>query len=97
MRTHTIRDFIDDLPPTGKFLPAVAIAAYVALAVAVLPSFTPQTGTNLVTKSDRLQVASANPVCAQQNWPNIDPSCLKATRASGSLDQVRLVTTDRRN
>ena len=91
-----LRDIINDLPPMEKCLPAIAIATYIALAVAILPSFTPQTGSNLVTKSDRLHVASADRACAEQNWPNIDASCLKRAQASGSINQVRLVTTDRR-
>jgi hypothetical protein len=96
MRTDRLSYLLNDLPPTRKYLPAIAIAAYMALAVAFLPSFTPQTETNLVTKSDRLHVANADLACAKQNWPNIDASCLKRARANVSTNQVRLVTTDRR-
>ena len=79
-----------------KALSAAAIAAFVALAFALLPSFTPPVEARVqqpVLKADRLPMRTLNPACAEQHWPNIDVSCLKGN--SKAIQPARLVTTDR--
>lgn len=96
-------DIADGKAEFIRYLPAIAIAAYVAAALAIFPSFTPHadvTRPNAAAKADRLQVvasrADIEPACADQNWPNIDASCLKRAESKAAIGQVRLVTTDRR-
>lgn len=82
-----------------KAVPAFAVAAFMATAITLLPSFAPQVEAGVphaLAKSDRLPVTKIDPACADQNWPNIDVSCLKRANADASVKQVRLVTTDRR-
>lgn len=84
-----------------RYMPAIAIAAYMAAAVAIFPSFTPDTGKRVgseFAKSDRLQVAGLTSLdggCASQNWPNIDAACLKYA-SRNAITPVRMVTTDRK-
>lgn len=81
----------------NKGLAALAIAAFVAAAVTVFPSFGPGTEANaapLSAKGDRLNVANAAPLaCAEQNWPNFNASCLRTQ--STSMVKVRHITTDK--
>ena len=81
-----------------RYLPAIAIAAYMVAAVALLPSFTPRTSEAAPAKADQVQVAgfvSLDGGCASQNWPNIDAACLKYA-SRDDIKPVRVVTTDRR-
>ena len=81
----------------NKGLAALAIAAFVAAGITAYPSFGPSSEANaapLVSKSDRLNVATATPSCAEQNWPNFNPSCLR-NPSHAAVKQVRLVTTDK--
>ncbi len=82
------------LPSVTKILAAVAVSAFVAGAVTFLPSFAPSAQAS-IQKADRLQVSQADPACAEQNWPNIDASCLKRVKSNASIKQVRMVTTDK--
>lgn len=81
-----------------KTISAVAIAAFIAAALTVLPGFTPKVEASepvALAKSDRLPIASMNPNCAAQAWPNIEASCLKGA-GKGLVREARLVTAERR-
>jgi hypothetical protein len=83
-----------------KALAAIAIAAFVASALAILPGFAPQVEASVphaLAKGDRLDIRPVGRDCSEQAWPNFEPSCL---RVSGSNSQspirhARLVTADR--
>jgi len=82
----------------ARVLAAVTIAAFIAAAVTILPSFAPPVAASMppaLGKSDRLPIFAANPSCATQNWPNIDASCLRRTNSKAGVQQVRRVSTDR--
>lgn len=82
-----------------KALSAVAIAAFMALAITVLPGFAPQveasTTTAPLAKADRLDVNAAGVNCSQKAWPNFEASCLKRADR-GAVQEARLVTAIRR-
>ena len=77
---------------------AAAIAAFVAAALTVLPGFAPQveasTTSAALAKADRLDIRAAG--CAQQSWPNIEASCLRASGSKAVVREARLVTAERR-
>ena len=78
----------------NKALAGLAIAAFAIAATAVFPSFAPSTDANAapaLIKADKF--VSAAPACAEQNWPNFDPSCLRTP--SNAVVKVRHITTDR--
>jgi len=80
-----------------KALSAVAIAALIAGAITLLPSFAPQVEAGVVeptVKADRLPGRTLSPACAEQNWPNIDASCLRRGDAK-AIQPARLVTGNR--
>ncbi len=82
-----------------KALSAVAIAAFIAAALTVLPGFAPQVEASVpqaLAKADRLDIHPVGRDCSQQAWPNFEASCLRAagTKAT-SIRQARLVTADR--
>ncbi len=81
-----------------KAISAIAIAAFIAAALTVLPGFAPKVEASepvALAKSDRLPVKTFSPNCAQQSWPNIEASCLKAAN-NGLVREARLVTAERR-
>ncbi|CAN5314105.1 hypothetical protein BH10PSE10_BH10PSE10_10520 [soil metagenome] len=81
-----------------KAISAVAIAAFAAAAITMLPSFAPPveaSAPHASGKTDRLPVRSVNAACAGQNWPNIDVSCLRRSNSKATIQPVRVVTTDR--
>lgn len=82
-----------------KALSAVAVAAFIAAALTVLPGFAPQVEASVpvaMTKGDRLDIRPIGKDCSQQAWPNFETSCL---RQSGSkavvMTQARVVTATR--
>jgi hypothetical protein len=80
-----------------KALSAIAIAAFVAAALTVLPGFAPQVEASVpapLAKADRLDVRSGG--CAQQSWPNIEASCLRVPGSKVLVREARLVTAERR-
>jgi hypothetical protein len=81
-----------------KALSAIAIAAFIAAALTVLPGFAPQVEASSVAaplaKADRLDVRSGG--CAQQSWPNIEASCLRVAGSKMLVREARLVTAERR-
>ena len=87
-----------------KALSAVAIAAFVAAALAVLPGFAPEVEASVphaLAKGDRLDIRAIGRDCSQQAWPNFEASCLRvagtkiATTTTTTIRQARLVTADR--
>ncbi|HEY0331116.1 MAG TPA: hypothetical protein VGC77_18705 [Rhodopseudomonas sp.] len=83
-----------------KALSAVAIAAFVAAALTLLPGFAPQVEASVpvaLAKSDRLDIRPVGRDCSQQAWPNFEASCLRTAGAKTlTIHEARLVTTERR-
>ena len=82
-----------------KALSAVAIAAFVAAALTVLPAFAPQVEASVphaLAKGDRLDIHSVGAGCSQKTWPNFEASCLRVAGTKNStIREARLVTADR--
>ncbi|MFY9952716.1 hypothetical protein [Bradyrhizobium sp.] len=81
-----------------KALSAIAVAAFVAAALTVLPGFAPQVEASTpqpLAKADRLDVHPVGRNCSQQAWPNFEASCLRAAVTKTSVREARLVTADR--
>jgi hypothetical protein len=82
-----------------KALSAVAIAAFAAAALTVLPGFAPQVEASVphaLAKGDRLDVRPVGRDCSQQAWPHFEASCLRvAGSKSAAIREARLVTADR--
>ena len=82
-----------------KALSAIAIAAFVAAALTVLPGFAPQVEASVpapLAKADRLDIRTAGRDCSQQAWPNIEASCLRVPGSKIVVREARLVTAERR-
>ena len=80
-----------------KALSAIAIAAFVAAALTVLPGFAPQVEASVppaLAKADRLDIHSVGPDCSQQAWPNFEASCLRTAGTKATVQGVRLVTAN---
>jgi len=83
-----------------KALSAVAIAAFIAAALTVLPGFAPQVEASepqALAKADRLDIRTVGRGCSEEAWPNFEASCLRnaATKAPG-VREARLVPALRR-
>jgi hypothetical protein len=81
-----------------KALSAVAIAAFVAATLAILPGFAPQVEASVpapLAKGDRLDIHQVGRNCSEQAWPNFEVSCLRAAGSKILVQQARLVTADR--
>jgi len=81
-----------------KALSAIAIAAFVAAALTMLPGFAPQVEASVpqaLAKGDRLDIRAVGSDCPQQAWPNIKASCLRAAGSKTMIREARLVTADR--
>jgi len=81
-----------------KALSAVAVAAFIAAALTVLPGFAPQVEASVpqaLAKSDRLDVRPIGRDCSEQAWPNFEASCLRSADTRKGVGQARLVTADR--
>jgi hypothetical protein len=81
-----------------KAVSAVAVAAFVAAALTILPGFAPQVEASTpqpLAKADRLDVHPVGRNCSQQAWPNFEASCLRAAVTKTSVREARLVTADR--
>jgi hypothetical protein len=81
-----------------KTISAVAIAAFVAAALTVLPGFAPTVEASVpqaLAKADRLDIRPVGAECSQQAWPNFEASCLRAAGSKTTIRQARLVTADR--
>ena len=81
-----------------KDLSAVAIAAFIAAALTVLPGFAPKVEASVpqaLAKADRLDIHAVGTGCSQQAWPNFEASCLRTAGSKTMIRQARLVTADR--
>ena len=81
-----------------KALSAIAIAAFVAAALTVLPGFAPQVEASVpapLAKGDRLDIHQVGRNCSQQAWPNFEASCLRSAGSKIMIREARLVTADR--
>ncbi|MBR0817850.1 hypothetical protein IVB46_11350 [Bradyrhizobium sp. 61] len=81
-----------------KTISAVAIAAFVAAALTVLPGFAPSVEASVpqpLAKSDRLDIRTVGRDCSQQAWPNFEASCLRQAGTKANIREARLVTADR--
>ena len=82
-----------------KAFSAIAIAAFVAAALTVLPGFAPQVEASVpqaLAKADRLDIRPIGRDCSQQAWPNFEASCLRvAGTKTMAIREARLVTADR--
>jgi hypothetical protein len=81
-----------------KALSAVAIAAFVAAALTILPGFAPQVEASTpqpLAKGDRLDVHPVGRNCSEHAWPNFEASCLRSAGTKTTIREARLVTADR--
>ena len=82
-----------------KAISAIAIAAFVAAALTILPGFAPQVEASVphvLAKADRLDIRPIGRDCSQQAWPNFEASCLRVAGTKSIVAQeARLVTADR--
>jgi hypothetical protein len=82
-----------------KALSAVAVAAFIAAALTILPGFAPQVSASTPTalaKGDRLDIRPAATACSEQTWPNLAASCLRAADSRTTVREARLVTANNR-
>jgi hypothetical protein len=81
-----------------KALSAIAVAAFIAAALSILPGFAPQVEASVpqaLAKGDRLDIQLVGRNCSQQAWPNFEASCLRVAGSKIMIRQARLVTADR--
>jgi hypothetical protein len=83
-----------------KALSAVAIAAFIAAAVTLLPGFAPPVEASVpvaLAKADRLDIKQVGPNCSEQAWPNFEASCLRSAASKAvRVSDARIVTPSRR-
>jgi hypothetical protein len=75
-----------------KALSVVAVVAWVATALALLPSFAPEVEARVpqpLPKADRLDIRPIGRDCSQQTWPNFEASCLRTATTRASVREVR--------
>jgi hypothetical protein len=78
-----------------KALSAIAISAFIAAAVFVLPGFAPRVEAGeqfALQKSNRLDIHIVDQNCTQQTWPNFSAACL---HGNGAKLEPRLVSANR--
>ena len=81
-----------------KAISAIAVAAFIAAALTVLPGFAPTVETSVpqaLAKADRLDIRVVGKDCSQQAWPNFEASCLRTAGSKSMVKEARLVTADR--
>lgn len=81
-----------------KALSIVAVAAFVAAALTILPGFAPAVEASVpqaLAKGDRLDIRPIGRDCSQQAWPNFEASCLRGAGTRASVLQARYVAVDR--
>jgi hypothetical protein len=78
-----------------RTLSAIAISAFIAAALFVLPGFAPEVEAGqsaALQKGNRLEIHVVDTGCAKQTWPNFSGSCL---HGNGAKLEARLVSADR--
>jgi hypothetical protein len=81
-----------------KAFSAVAVAAFIAAALTILPGFAPQVEAStphVLAKGDRLDVHAVGRSCSERAWPNFETNCLRAAGTKTTIREARLVTADR--
>ena len=81
-----------------KAISAIAVAAFIAAALTVLPGFAPTVEASVpqaLAKADRLDIRVVGKDCSQQAWPNFEASCLRAAGSKMLIREARLVSADR--
>ena len=81
-----------------KAFSAVAIAAFIAAALTVLPGFAPQVSASTpvaLAKADRLDTRPVGRDCSQQAWPNFEASCLRKAGSKAVVREARIVSVVR--
>jgi len=81
-----------------KAFSAIAVAAFIAAALTVLPGFAPTVEASTpqpLAKGDRLDIHQVGSACSERAWPNFETSCLRAAVTRTSVKEARLVTADR--
>ncbi|MDQ8728850.1 hypothetical protein [Bradyrhizobium sp. LHD-71] len=84
-----------------KAFSAIAVAAFIAAALTVLPGFAPQVEASVYSsialkKADRLDYRPIGKDCSQQAWPNFEASCLRNAGTKTAPTQVRIVSVAQR-
>jgi hypothetical protein len=73
-----------------KIISAMAVSAFIAVALFLLPGFAPPPAAKLaLQKGDRLLSRVVAPDCSKQEWPNFSAVCL---HGKGEIRPVRLVS-----
>ena len=78
-----------------KALSAIAISAFIAAAISLLPGFAPKLEAGepvALQKGKRLVIHTIDRECTTQTWPNFSVSCL---HGSDAKLEPRLVSTNR--
>ena len=81
-----------------KAFSAVAVAAFIAAGLTVLPGFAPQVEASVpvaLAKGDRLDIKQVGRGCSEQAWPNFEATCLRTATGNSIVREARLVTADR--
>jgi hypothetical protein len=81
-----------------KSLAALAVFAFLGVAMLALPGFAPEVKANegtVLAKTDRLAVHPVAGNCTSQIWPNIASACLRQTGSDAVVREARLVTAHR--
>jgi hypothetical protein len=72
-----------------KVVSAIAVSAFIAVALFLLPGFAPLPAAKLaLQKGDRLLSRVVAPDCSKQMWPNFSAACL---HGKGEIGAVRLI------
>ena len=82
-----------------KALSAVAVAAFIAAALTILPGFDPEVSASTpvpLAKADRVEIHPVGTTCSQRAWPNFETSCLRAAGSKTVVREARLVTPEHR-
>ena len=83
-----------------KAISAVAVAAFIAAALTVLPGFAPAVEASVpvaLAKADRLDIKPVGRSCSEQAWPNFEANCLRNAEAKTlKIREARLVTAVRK-
>jgi hypothetical protein len=88
-------------PSTSQMIKSLAASATLILlvvSVLALPGVVPGVGaseTAASAKEDRLAIRSTSANCARQVWPHFDGSCLHYGEAAISVEEARLIRTQR--
>ena len=81
-----------------KALSVIAVAAFAAAALTVLPGFAPQVEASVphvLAKADRLDIRPVGRDCSEQAWPNFEANCLRVVGSKRAIHDARLVTANR--